>query len=86
MNRIHRVGLPEGAVTTYWIPYLECAIERSVNQRLLKRQEVMYSLLNDPATILGFDEDNQTEISDTEDEINSAFSSLKSELGSGDLT
>jgi len=86
MNRIHRVGLPEGAVTTYWIPYIDCAIERSVNQRLAKRQEVMYRLLNDPATVLGFDEDNETEIVDTEDEINTAFSSLISELGNGKLT
>jgi len=80
MNRIHRVGLPPNAITRYWIPYLDCAIERSVNQRLTKRQETLYQFLNDSTAILGFDEDDQAEIADTNDEIGSAFLSLTTEL------
>lgn len=82
MNRIHRVGLPVGTTTHYWIPYLDCAIERSVNQRLTARQTLMYKFLNDPAAVLGFDEDDEAELSDTADEVEAAFATLANELRS----
>ena len=45
LNRIHRIGLPQGAVTEYWIPVVDCAVERSVDRRLQQRQRTMFEFL-----------------------------------------
>jgi hypothetical protein len=82
MNRIHRIGLPEGIQTTYWIPILECAIERSVNARLSLRQRVMYEFLGDDAPVIDMEEENI--ISDTDRELEEAFNSVLREIGRGD--
>lgn len=81
LNRIHRVGLPEGMQTTYWIPILECAIERSVNTRLSLRQRVMYEFLGDDAPVIDMEEENI--ISDTDRELEEAFNSVIREIGYG---
>ena len=56
MNRIHRIGLPVGVQTVYWLPILDCAIERSVNTRLSLRQRIMYDFLGDDAPVIDMDE------------------------------
>lgn len=81
MNRIHRIGLPVGAQTTYWIPILECAIERSVDARLSLRQRVMYDFLGDDAPVVGMEEENV--ITDTDKELEEAFNSVITEIGRG---
>jgi SNF2 family DNA or RNA helicase len=78
MDRIHRVGMPAGATAEYHIPFINCAIERSVDKRLKKRQRVLYNLLNDPMPVLGIDEDLWVVDSDQELEI--AYSDLLKEI------
>jgi SNF2 family DNA or RNA helicase len=78
MDRIHRVGMPHGTTATYHIPIINCAIERTVDKRLKKRQQVLYNLLNDPMPVLGVDEDLW--IADTGQEIDEAFSDMLQEI------
>lgn len=53
MDRIHRVGLPPKTKTTYYIPVMDCAIDRLVDRRLYSRQKVLYNLLSDNAIPIG---------------------------------
>jgi len=78
MDRIHRVGMPKGLTATYHIPFLNCAIERTVDNRLKKRQNVLYSLLNDPMPVLGIDEDLW--IADSDEEAEIAYQDLIKEI------
>lgn len=80
LNRIHRIGLPEGANTTYWIPIINCAVERSVDRRLQLRQQTMYDFLGDNTPVLGVDWREDTGPVDSNDEADSAFEDLMSEL------
>ena len=80
LNRIHRIGLPQGAVTEYWIPVVDCAVERSVDRRLQQRQRTMFDLLGDDAPILGVDWQEDTVSVDSNDETEAAFQDLVTEL------
>ena len=80
LNRIHRIGLPQGAVTNYWIPVVDCAIERSVDHRLQQRQRTMYQFLGDDAPVLGVDWREDGVAVDSEDEMEAAFEDLLTEL------
>ncbi len=80
LNRIHRIGLPQGAVTEYWIPVVDCAIERSVDRRLQQRQRTMFDLLGDDARVLGVDWREDTASVDSDDETQDAFQDLLTEL------
>lgn len=73
LNRIHRVGLPEGATTHYWIPIIECAVEHVVDNRLQERQRLMYEFLGDETPVLGIDIDEETEVTDSNEELNQDF-------------
>jgi SNF2 family DNA or RNA helicase len=78
MDRIHRVGMPTGLTAEYHIPFINCAIERTVDKRLRKRQEILYGLLSDPMPILGIDEDLW--IADSEAELDAAYQDLINEI------
>ena len=80
LNRIHRIGLPEGVRTHYWIPIVECAIETSVDRRLQQRQQTMYEFLGDDAPIVGVDWREESAATDSGDETEAAFGDLVAEL------
>ena len=80
LNRIHRIGLPQGAVTEYWIPVVDCAVERSVDQRLQQRQRTMFEFLGDDAPVLGVDWQEDTVAVDSDDETQAAFQDLLTQL------
>ena len=80
LNRIHRIGLPQGAVTEYWIPVVDCAVERSVDRRLQQRQRTMFEFLGDDAPVLGVDWQEETVTVDSDDETQAAFQDLLTEL------
>ncbi|MFC1910627.1 DEAD/DEAH box helicase [Chloroflexota bacterium] len=82
MNRIHRVGLPEHAQTHYWIPLLDCAVERSVERRLKERQTTMYEFLGDNSRIIGSDLPEETGIADDYREESESFKDILSEIES----
>lgn len=81
MNRIHRIGLPEGVQTVYWIPILDCAIEQSVNTRLSLRQRTMYDFLGDDAPVIDMEEESI--VSDSDSELEEAFNHVITEIQSG---
>ncbi len=83
LNRIHRVGLPENVTTHYWIPIIDCAVERSVDNRLQIRQQVMYEFLGDQTPALGLDVIWDSDIADNEEELNLDFQDLTQEIASG---
>ena len=78
MDRIHRVGMPPNTTATYYVPVLDCAIERAVDGRLTKRQRVLYNLLNDPMPVLGVDEGLW--VADASEEIDHAYSDVLKEI------
>ena len=80
LNRIHRIGLPQGVETEYWIPFLECAVERSVDRRLQQRQRTMFEFLGDDAPVLGMEWQEDTIAVDSDDETHAAFEDLLGEL------
>ena len=80
LNRIHRIGLPQGVETQYWIPIVDCAVERSVDRRLQQRQRTMYEFLGDDAPVLGVDWREDTPAADSGDEMEAAFQDLLTEL------
>ena len=80
LNRIHRIDLPEGVETEYWIPILECAIERSVDRRLQQRQRTMFEFLGDDAPVLGVEWQEDAVAVDSNDETHAAFEDLVGEL------
>ena len=82
MNRIHRVGLPEHTQTHYWIPLLNCAVERSVERRLQERQKTMYEFLGDNSRIIGSDLPEETGIADDYREESESFKDILSEIES----
>jgi len=53
MDRIHRVGMPPGKTATYYLPIMNCAIDRLVDSRLLTRQETLLRLLSDDSLPIG---------------------------------
>jgi SNF2 family DNA or RNA helicase len=86
LNRIHRVGLPEGTTTNYWIPLLDCAIERAVDQRLRTRQQTMYDFLGDNAPVFGAEWDEDTLVADSDDEVGQAFDATLQQIHGGTLS
>ena len=80
LNRIHRVGLPEGITTHYWIPIIECAVEHVVDNRLQERQRLMYEFLGDETPVLGIDVGEETEVSDSNEELNQDFQEIIREI------
>ncbi len=76
LNRIHRIGLPTGVVTRYWIPVVDCAVERSVDRRLKTRQKNMFQFLGDDAPVLGIDWREESHVADSDDETHAAFEDL----------
>lgn len=80
LNRIHRVGLPEGTTTQYWIPIIECAVEHIVDNRLRERQRVMYEFLGDETPVFGIDIAEETDISDSNEELNQDFQEIIGEI------
>ena len=85
LNRIHRVGLPDDVTTRYWIPILNCAIERAVDSRLDKRQQVMYEFLADDSNVIGRSLlDEESFVADDGDEIEQAFRAVIEEIERGE--
>lgn len=82
LNRIHRVGLPEGIITHYWIPVLECAVEHIVDSRLQERQSTMYEFLGDESPVLGIDISEENEVIDSNEELNKDFQDIIREIDS----
>ncbi len=80
LNRIHRIGLPQGVETHYWIPIIDCAVERSVDRRLQQRQRTMFEFLGDDSPVLGVDWQEDTAAADSDDETHAAFEDLLTEL------
>ena len=80
LNRIHRIGLPQNVQTRYWIPVVDCAVERSVDRRLRQRQRTMFEFLGDDASILGVDWREESITADSDDETQAAFEDLLTEL------
>ena len=80
LNRIHRIGLQKGVMTEYWIPVVDCAIERSVDRRLQQRQLTMFDFLGDNTPVLGVDWREENTAADSADETNAAFQDLLTEL------
>jgi len=78
MDRIHRVGMLPGMTANYHIPFINCAIERAVDNRLKQRQKILYNLLSDPMPVLGIDE--ELWIADTNEELDFAFADLMKEI------
>ncbi len=83
LNRIYRVGLPRHITTHYWIPTLECAVERSVDQRLRERQQTMYEFLGDETPVIGIDVREETDIAENSSELDSDFRGTISEIENG---
>jgi len=82
LNRIYRVGLPEQITTHYWIPILECAVERSVEQRLLERQQTMYEFLGDETPVIGIDVSEESDIAENSSELDYDFRRTIGEINS----
>ncbi len=78
MDRIHRVGMPRDTTALYHIPIIDCAIERSIDKRLKKRQQDLYTVLNDPMPVLGVDDDAW--LADSTGELNDAFDDVIKEI------
>ena len=76
LNRIHRVGLPDDVVTNYWVPFIDCAVERSVDERLERRARTLFEFLGDETPAFGIDWDDQTEVSDDVDQVGVDFSTM----------
>jgi hypothetical protein len=83
LNRIYRVGLPEHITTHYWIPILECAVERSVNQRLQERQQTMYEFLGDETPVIGVDVSEESDIAENSTELDCDFHRTIGEIDGG---
>jgi hypothetical protein len=81
MDRIHRVGLPPETKTTYYIPLMDCAIDRLVDRRLKSRQEVLYDLLQDDALPVGGIGDDA--LIEEEQDIEDVIEELRQELTPG---
>lgn len=82
MDRIHRVGMPKNTRPHYYIPLVECAIELVIDRRLSARQKQLYDLLEDDMRVLGYDEDSSSFLSDDEDDLDSIFQDILTELSS----
>jgi SNF2-related domain len=80
LDRIHRVKMPKNRPPTYHIPLLPCAIEKSIDRRLRDRQQVLYDVLNDDVTVLGFDPDSTA--LDDESDLEAIFSDVLKEIES----
>ena len=82
IDRIHRQGMPLGKTAHIEIPFIPCAIERVVNQRLARRQIALYRLLDDPMPVVGFDDEADTGFFDLEDfeEIDALFEEVLKEI------
>jgi len=78
LNRIHRVGLPKEATTRYWLPFIDCAVEKSVDSKLLERQNTMYEFLGDETVAMGIDWEDAVEddITDSPRELGEAFNDI----------
>ena len=83
LNRIHRVGLPEEITTHYWIPIIDCAIERSVDQRLQERQQRMYEFLGDETPVIGIDMSEESDVADNYSELDQDFRIILREISGG---
>jgi len=81
MDRIHRVGMPAGTTANYYMPFINCAVERAVDNRLKRRQKILYDLLNDPMPVLGIDDDAW--VSDSDNELNNDFDELLKQISYG---
>jgi SNF2 family DNA or RNA helicase len=83
LNRIYRVGLPKQITTHYWIPILECAVERSVEQRLQERQQTMYEFLGDKTPVISIDISEESDIAESNNELDYDFHRIISEIQNG---
>lgn len=83
LNRIYRVGLPRHITTHYWIPILECAVERSVDDRLQERQQTMYEFLGDGTAVIGIDVREESDIAESHSELDHDFRAIMREIESG---
>lgn len=79
MDRIHRVGMPEGSRPTYHIPILECAVEQVLDRRIATRQQVLYDILDDDMSVLGFEDESF--LMDREDDLGMIWAELVREIG-----
>lgn len=83
LNRIYRVGLPRHVTTHYWIPILECAVERSVDHRLRERQQTMYEFLGDETPVIGIDVREESDIAENSSELDYDFRGTIREIENG---
>lgn len=79
LNRIHRVGLPPGTLTQYWIPMLDCAVERSVDTRLKQRQHTMFDFLNDNSPVVSYIANEESSVAEDNSEMEKDFAMIESE-------
>jgi len=82
MDRIHRVGMPRNTRPHYYVPLVECAIESVIDRRLKARQKQLYDLLEDDMQVLGYDEDTGSFLAEDEDDFDSIFQEILTELSS----
>jgi SNF2 domain-containing protein len=78
MDRIHRVGMPPHTRPTYHIPVAECAVEQVLDRRLAKRQRVLYDILDDDMSVLGFEDESF--LVDREDDLETIWTELLREM------
>ena len=65
------------------MPILECAVERSVNQRLQERQQTMYEFLGDDTPVIGIDVSEESDIAENSTELDYDFHRTLGEIDSG---
>jgi hypothetical protein len=80
LNRIHRVGLPKGIKTNYWLPIIDCAVERSVDARLRQRQQTMFDFLNDDSPVFSYIANEESSVAEDNSEIAKDFALLELEI------
>jgi len=67
-------------VLVFLIPMIECAVEHVVDNRLQERQRLMYEFLGDETPVLGIDIDEETEVTDSNEELNQDFQEIIGEI------
>ncbi len=78
LDRIHRVGLPPDAKVSYYIPVMNCAVDRLVDHRLTARQRFLYTLMLDEALPIGGWSDDL--LIDDDEELATVLVDLQHEL------
>jgi SNF2 family DNA or RNA helicase len=75
MDRIHRVGMPKGVTASYYLPILDCAIDRLIDTRLHERQAMLLRILSDESIPIGGL--GESELFDNEYDLEAVFEDLR---------